>query len=225
MNLHTRHTWSAPSSRDFLVKGLCKDKKYNCLSRNVFNIWFFCSDFSLSCIQMGAGGFGVSLPCRSRSGRLFVSRQPDQGCRPGLQQRGQLHVSANLLITRWPTARSPSDLIWSLHKHTTQSTQTVTEGFHPPLQLQYCRHCLNISLEHFMDVQFAHSDWGTLGRFYWLEVHIWQIWSLLWHHDMFETWLLLVLFAISDVVICTVFSSVWLPCHSFDFLLIFKGKW
>lgn len=86
-------------SRDFLVKGLCKDTKYNCLSLNVLNIfvWFFCCDFSLSCVQMGAGGFGVSLPCRSRSGRLFVSRQPDQGRWPGLQQRGQLHVSANPL--------------------------------------------------------------------------------------------------------------------------------
>ena len=138
----------------------------------------------------------------------------------------------------WPTAceRQPtyhqvtdcqvtigSDLI-TAQAHDTKHTDSDGR-ISPPLQLQYCRHCLNISLEHFMDVQFAHSDWGTLGRFYWLEVHIWQIWSLLWHHDTFETWLLLVLFAISDVVICTVFSSVWLPCHSFDFLLIFKGKW
>lgn len=45
-------------------------------------------------VQMGAGGLGVSLPCRSRGGRLLVSRQPDQGRRPGFQQRGQLHVTA-----------------------------------------------------------------------------------------------------------------------------------
>ena len=102
------------------------------MSLNVFNIfiWFCCCDFSPSCVQMGAGGFGVSLPCRSRSGRLFVSRQPDQGRRPGLQQRGQLHVSANPLITRWPTARSPSDLI-TAQAHDTKHTDGGG-GISPP---------------------------------------------------------------------------------------------
>lgn len=57
--------------------------------------------------QMGAGGLGVSLPCRSRGGSLLVSRQPDQGRGPGLQQRGQLHVTSAQMtdppddVSRW----------------------------------------------------------------------------------------------------------------------------
>lgn len=64
-----------------------------------------CCDFYLFSAQMGAGGFSVSLPCRSRSGCLFVSRQPDKGRRPGLQQRGQLHVTSNPFNARRPAAQ------------------------------------------------------------------------------------------------------------------------
>lgn len=44
-------------------------------------------------VQVGAGGLRVSLPGRGGGGGLLVSRQSDQRCRPGLQQRGQLHVT------------------------------------------------------------------------------------------------------------------------------------
>lgn len=90
-------------------------------------------------------------------------------------------------------------------------------------QLYYCYHRLNTSLKQIKaDVQFAHSDGGILGRFYWLEMHIWQIWSLLWQNVTYKTffWLLLVLIAISDVVFCTVCSSVWLPCCSSEFYFL-----
>lgn len=50
--------------------------------------------FAVFDVQVGAGGLGLSLPRRRRGGRLLVSRQPDQGRRPGFQQRGQLHVTA-----------------------------------------------------------------------------------------------------------------------------------
>lgn len=45
-------------------------------------------------VQVGAGGLRVSLPRRSRGRRVLVPRQPHQRRGPGLQQRGQLHVTA-----------------------------------------------------------------------------------------------------------------------------------
>lgn len=84
----------------------------------------------LSVVQVGAGGFGVPLPRRSRSRRLFVSRQPDQGRRPGLQQRGQLHVTAALpcsarlsLPGDWLPV-SASDVITAQSTHNTKHTDS-----------------------------------------------------------------------------------------------------
>lgn len=57
-------------------------------------------------VQVGAGGLSVSLSSWSWSGRLFVSRQSDQGRRPGFQQRGQLHVTAASLTSYQVTVGS-----------------------------------------------------------------------------------------------------------------------
>lgn len=164
---------------------------------------------------MGAGGFSVPLPRRSWSGRLLVSRQPDQGRRTGLQQRGQLHVTTAPLcyqVTAWLPGHHQ---IQSLHKHTnTKHTQTVTQ------QHYYCRHCLNISLKRIKaDLQFALGDWGILGRFRYLKCtsdksEVFSEKKMT--HSRHYSWLVLVLFAISDVVFCTVFSFVS-PWHGFDF--------
>lgn len=134
---------------------------------------------------MGAGGFGVSLSCRSRSGCLFVSRQPDQGRRPGLQQRGQLHVTAN------PTYYQVTDCQATIRSHHCTSTQHKAHRWRRSDFVQQLHHCLNVSLNLIKaDVHFAHSDGGTFWRFYWLEVLIWQISSLLWQNDTFKTFFL-----------------------------------
>lgn len=104
-----------------------------------------CCDFYLFSAQMGAGGFSVSLPCRSRSGCLFVSRQPDKGRRPGLQQRGQLHVTSNLFNARRPAAQVT---IRSDHRTSTRHEAHRQRQSDVAQQLFYCRHCLNISLKH-----------------------------------------------------------------------------
>lgn len=62
----------------------------------------------MSGLQVGAGGLGVSLPRRSRGGRLLVSRQPDQGRGPGFQQRGQLHVTAAQVTPTQAMAQLPT---------------------------------------------------------------------------------------------------------------------
>lgn len=173
----------------------------------------------LFAVQMGAGGFSVSLPRWRRGGRLFVSRQPDQGRRPGLQQRGQLHV------TRQPTYNQVTDCQVAIRSdHCTSTQHKAHRQWRSDFaqQLCYCRHCLNTSLKLFKaDVHFAHSDQGKLGRFYWLEMQSdkSEVFSDKMTHSRHSSWLLLVLFAISDVIFCTV---CWLPCHTFDFLL--KGS-
>lgn len=91
---------------------------------------------------MGTGWLCVPLPSRSRSGCVLVSRQPDQRRRPGLQQRGQLHVTTVPRLTRWLTAASPSEPI------TAQSTQRAK--------------LLTFTLQ--ADVRSAHRIWGWLGK-------------------------------------------------------------
>lgn len=137
------------------------------------------------CSQVGAGGLGVSLPRRSWRSRLFVSHQSDQGRWPGLQQRGQLHVTAGLRVSRWLTPES--------HDHCTKHTAPCTgvvEGSLPAVW----------------------TDWWMLGRIYWLEVHLWQIWTFLFKKKKKKNhvWPLPVVNAISVVVFCTVFSWVWM---------------
>lgn len=138
-----------------LWRAVMSDNKSSRFSACIFSS---SCDFYLFSAQMGAGGFSVSLPCRSRSGCLFVSRQPDKGRRPGLQQRGQLHVTSNLFNARRPAAQVT---IRSDHRTSTRHEAHRQRQSDVAQQLFYCRHCLNISLKHVQaEVQFAHSDWG-----------------------------------------------------------------
>lgn len=179
-----------------------------------FVSYFVVINICLPC-QMGAGGFSVSLPCWSRSGRLLVSRQPDQGRRPGLQQRGQLHVTASPLITRWLTARSPSQVCHCTStRHNAHGQLRMGEGGWG----WGCdgHHCLNMSLKQIQrEVQFAHGGGGILGKCASDKSEVFS--GKMSHLRCFS--LLLVLIAIGDVVFCTVFSPVLL--HFF----FFKGKW
>ncbi len=187
---------------------------YYCVSLSYSAVTHFCLLFRWELV-------GSVSHCRAGAGVAVCSSHVSQ-----IRDVGQ--GASNVANCMWPpTQLLPGDWlpghhqIWSLHKHTTQSTQTVKEGSRPASWL--LSHCLNVSLKRIKaDVQFAHSDLGILGRFYWLEVHDWQIWSLLWQFDTFETTVLTPAGVICNqwcrILYCIFFC---LPCHSYDF---FKGK-
>ena len=154
-------------------------------------------------VQMGAGGFSVSLPGRSRRGRLLISREQDQGRGPGLQQRGQLHVTSAPLGTRRPTCPVA---ISSDHctGNTAQEAHDDVTHANPLWASASAWWRLTFSL---------HSDGGTRERF-----HAWQIFS-----DTFKT-----LFSTCAGVICNRWCSI-LYCTFFcltfwTYVWLKKGK-
>lgn len=124
--------------------------------------------------------------CRAGAGVAVCSSHVSQ-----IRDVGQ--GSSNVANCMWPPAQPrlfPGDWLPGLAvrpDHCT-STQTMTE-----LWVSYfgSRQLLSPLYERRLEaVQFAHSDWGIVGRFYWLDVHIWQMRSSLtkWHVLLDSCW-------------------------------------